>query len=188
MKAYDIRAIVKKGKIGSELEYERAQLADRKLRLLVKEDLSLKPLRKELRDLLHQYQETHWRDEASISDQQVEENDLAEKQVDAERQFLDRRKELIINRLAELGLKQKDLGNLLNHSKSYTSELLHGIRPFSLGDLILLHKLLKIELDALIPMAVSHDTLQRLLATLEKLNLKNLRLNLNSLELIKSSE
>lgn len=43
---FDIEKIIKDGKINNELDLERAQIADRKLRLLAKEDSSFVSVRK----------------------------------------------------------------------------------------------------------------------------------------------
>ena len=140
----EIRTLVKNGALLSELDYERALLADRTLRIMVKEEPGLANLRNELRGLIVAYESLKWSDPNNISDKQLNESELAEKQISTEQQFYLWRKEIILSRLNELGLIQKDLGTLLNHSKSYTSELLNGIRAFSSNDLILIHKLLKI--------------------------------------------
>ena len=185
MKGFDVRAIIKNGKLSSELEYERAQLADRNLMLLVKEDPSMKPLRDELRALLHEYQEAHWRDDDAITDQQFEENDRAEIQAEQERQFLNRRKELVNHRLEVLGLKQKDLAALLGHNKSYTSELLNGVRSFSSNDLALLHQMLRIPLKDLFPSSVSLEVQKRIRATLPRVSNGRYGFKGKTLELIR---
>ena len=46
---FDIEKILKAGKLKNELEFERALIADRKLRVLCKENARLKPVRKQLR-------------------------------------------------------------------------------------------------------------------------------------------
>jgi hypothetical protein len=79
-------------------------------------------------------------------------------------------------------LSQNDFGALLGHHKSYTSELLNGIRPFSQRDLILIHRLLKIDLADLIFVLIPAEAQKRIelcVANLEKVKLKR-----NGLELI----
>lgn len=43
---FDISEIIKKGKIANELDFERAMIADRKLRVLSKENPAFKSVRK----------------------------------------------------------------------------------------------------------------------------------------------
>jgi len=186
MKEADIRLIVKKGELLSELDFERASIADRTLRVLSKNDPSLSGLRNELRALLVAYESLHWTDIDKISEKQIAESENAEQVVLAEQEFLKQRKEIILARLTELGLIQKDLGTLLNHSKSYTSELLNGIRAFSANDLILIHKLLKINLSDLFPTHISAQTQKRVQDSIGKISSKKIRLKAPELELINS--
>lgn len=164
----DIRALVKGGKLTNETAYQRALTADRRLRLMGGEDPALKTLRNQLRELIAAYEAQQWSDVFQISDKQIIESDEAERIADLERQFISRRKELIVSRLKKLGLKQQDLGTLLNHRKSYVSELLNGIRPFSAGDLILIHRLLRIDLKDLFLTAIPAETRKRIRMSVEK--------------------
>lgn len=184
MKESDIRTIIKKGALLSELDYERALRADRTLRTLVKDNPHLLEIRNELRNLLVTYESIHWADVNSISQKQLIQSDIAEQTIQIEEQFFKKRKELVLARLSELGLIQKDLGTLLNHSKSYTSELLNGIRAFSSNDLILIHKLLKINLNDLFPTYIPLQTQQRIEASISKISSKSVKLNTPELELV----
>ena len=49
---FDISELIENGKIQNELEFERALIADRKLRVLSKENPKLTSVRKKLRDLI----------------------------------------------------------------------------------------------------------------------------------------
>ena len=49
---FDIEKFIESGSINNELDLERAMIADRKLRLLSKDSLHFKNLRKKLRDLI----------------------------------------------------------------------------------------------------------------------------------------
>jgi hypothetical protein len=51
----------------NELEYERALIADRKLRVLSKENSRLKPVRFKLRDLIEKYEDKNWSSAIEIS-------------------------------------------------------------------------------------------------------------------------
>lgn len=179
----DIRTLVKNGALLSELDYERALVEDRALRIMIKEEPNLADLRNELRGLIVAYESRKWSDLGNISDQQLNESKLAEKQVAAEQQFFLQRKNVILSRLNELGLIQKDLGILLNHSKSYTSELLNGIRAFSSNDLILIHKLLKIELDNLFPTIIPIPIQERIKSSIYKISSKKVALKTEEFEL-----
>lgn len=185
MKLQDVFAIIQKGSLSSELEYAHAQIADRNLRLAVKEDASLQPLRLQLRAILQAYQEAKWRDEDKITDAQIAESDRAEAQAEMERQFLAQRRQVIKDRLKDLGLKQNDLGSLLGHSKSYMSELMNGVRSLSFQDSVLVHKLLGISLNDLIPTSIPAATQRRLQASMDKLRTKNIQLDAESMQLIR---
>jgi plasmid maintenance system antidote protein VapI len=148
--AYDAREIVKKGELTSELEMERAVRAKRLLRLMKNDQPGLELLIRALSDLIIDYESKHWSDVDLITDDQMRESDLAERQVDRERSFFKKRKELIVKKLKENELNQNDLSVILSHSKSYTSELLNGVRSFSLSDLVIIHKLFDIRLEDLI--------------------------------------
>lgn len=179
----DILDILKRGTLNNELDLQRALIADRKLRLLAEEDSSFKKLRSDLSELIYAYEKAHWRDENKITDEQIEESDLAEKIAEAERVFSKRRKELILSKLEALNLKQQDLCSLLDHNKSYISELLNGLRSFSTGDLVIIHRLLKIELADLIPTTIPLETQNRIRQSLANISSQQIKLNKNTLEL-----
>ena len=152
---FDIKELLKSGRIGDELEYERALIYDRKLRLLSKEKPELKRIRKKLRNLIEDYEIAQW-STGSLSEKKLRENDVANRTAERERQFLHNRKDLIREKLKSLGLNQQDLGLILGHpSKSYMSELMNGICPFTLRDLVVIHRLLKIDLSDLVPTFLS---------------------------------
>lgn len=58
---FDISEIIERGEITNELDIERALIADRKLRVLSKEDPKFKSVRKKLRNLIEQYKNKNWR-------------------------------------------------------------------------------------------------------------------------------
>jgi len=86
-----------------------------------------------------------------ITDKQIEESDIAELLVESERKFIQNRKETIKKRLKKYDMNQQDLGILLGHRKSYISELINGVSLFSLKDLVIIHRILRIKLSELIP-------------------------------------
>ncbi|GGC01862.1 helix-turn-helix transcriptional regulator [Dyadobacter sediminis] len=184
MKETDILSIIRKGEITSELDLERAVLAERSLRMLSEEQPELKPMRKELRALIIQYESAHWSDESLVTEAQVAESDAAEIQAATEFKFFRRRRALILEKLKSLGLKQNDLGILLAHSKSYTSELLNGIRAFSANDLLLIHKLLDIDMEDLFFTEIPAATLNRIQGSLQKMAERNIKLDKNGLKLV----
>jgi hypothetical protein len=63
----DISALLEAGKIQNELDFERALIADRKLRILAKEDPKYKGIRKKLRDLLQDYENKNWSANSKIT-------------------------------------------------------------------------------------------------------------------------
>lgn len=80
------------------------------------------------------------------------ESDKAERLAEFERIFIQNRKNAIKIKLKELGLNQEHLATLLGHrSKTHMSELINGIKPFTLKDLIIINRLLKINIELLIP-------------------------------------
>lgn len=178
----DISQLIKIGKIENELDFERALIADRKLRILAKENIKFKSVRKQLRDLIDQYETKNWSAESKISDKKLRESDIAELLAEKERLFVQRRKELIRKKLKSLNLTQQDLGKIIGHqSKSYMSELMNGISPFSLKDLIVVNRVLKIGLTDLIPTFLPLSDRNKIRSTIEKLDNPNLKLSLEDL-------
>ncbi|MGX5852947.1 helix-turn-helix domain-containing protein [Dyadobacter jiangsuensis] len=169
----DIRKILEAGRIETELDLERVTLAERHLMLQEKQHPELRETRITLSDLTIEYESRKWSDRSLITDTQIEESDAAEIQAEREYVFLWKRNKLILAKLQELSLKQKDLALLLNHSKSYTSELLNGIRPFSTNDLKLIHLLFEIPLTDLIITIPSQETLDRLETAIGKISSLN---------------
>lgn len=178
----DISQLIESGKIQNELDFERALIADRKLRVLAKENPKFKASRKKLRDLIEQYENQNWSADLKISDKKLRESDVAELIAEKERQFIQRRKQLIRKKLKNLNLTQQDFGKILGHSsKSYISELMNGVSPFSLKDLIVIHRLLKIDLSDLVPTFLSQSDRKKIRTTIEKLDNPKLKLSKNDL-------
>lgn len=71
-----LNKILKKGFLDSELEFQRASIVDRQLRLLIQTDSGLADGRKQLRTILKAYEDQYWVN-TEITDQQVAESDLA---------------------------------------------------------------------------------------------------------------
>ena len=175
---FDIEKIVEMGIITNELDYERALIADRKLRLLGKEDVHFKNLRKKLRGIIEKYENKEWSVVESIDDNKLLESEKAEKFAELERQFLEIRKIEIRKKLKALELTQENLASILGHkSKTHMSELMNGIKPFTLKDLIIIHQLLKIEISILIPVFLSKEEQIKINKAVEKLDkLKGVRI------------
>lgn len=169
----NIRKILDAGRIETELDHERVLLADRHLMLQEEVQPDLGPTRKAISDLIVEFEARCWSNENLVTDAQMEESEAAEIQAEREYVFLWKRNKLILAKLQERSLKQKDLALLLNHSKSYTSELLNGIRPFSTNDLKLIHLLFQIPLTDLIITIPSQETLSRLETAIEKISSLN---------------
>lgn len=172
----DLKDILKRGKISDELDLERALILDRKLRLMVKEHPELADERKQLRQIIKNYENSNWSNSSEITDQQIKESEIAEFIVEQERIFLEKRKELIKERIAKYNLSQQDLGKILGHSKSYMSELMNGVNPFSIRDLIIIHRLFHIKLEFLIPTIISQKDRDKLKESISKLNKPKLKL------------
>ena len=172
----DIREIENLERLTSSYEFEKALLLDKKLRLLIKEQPDLKPLRKKLRRLMSEYEERVWSEPHKVSDQQISESERAERTVEAERRFLKKRKEAIRKKLKEHGMNQQDLGFLLGHSESYVSELMNGISPFTMKDLVIIHRVFRIPLNTLIPTYLQTETHDQVNESIRKLNKPELRI------------
>jgi|SRR5690606_19730409 len=178
----DITQLIEAGKIQNELDFERALIADRKLRVLSKENSKYKTLRKKLRDLIEQYENQNWSAETKISDKKLRESDVAELIAEKERLFIQRRKELIRKKLKTLNLTQQDFGKILGHNnKSYISELMNGVSPFSLKDMIVINRLLKIGLTDLVPTFLPQSDREKIRTTIEKLDNPKLKLSKDDL-------
>jgi transcriptional regulator with XRE-family HTH domain len=184
MKTQSYIKIIQKGFISNELELEKALMFDSKLRLMAKENPELTASRNQLRTIIKEYEKENWSSESIISEKQIAESDLAELIVEREQIFLNKRKEIIKNKLTELGMNQQDLGIILGHSKSYISELMNGINPFNLKDLIVIHNLFEIKLENLIPTTIPQKESLRIKSSLLKLNRSKIKLEKLNIELV----
>ena len=175
---FNIEEILELGEIQNALDFERALIADRKLRVLSKENPKYKTLRRKLRDLIEDYESKNWSSASRITDKKLKESDLAEAIAEKERQFIEIRKELIKSKLKRLNVTQQDFGKILGHkSKSYMSELMNGINPFSLRDLIIINRLLKIDLTDLVPTFLPQTDRNKIKSSIEKLENPKLKLS-----------
>ena len=177
-KKLDIEKIIGNGEIKTELELERASIAERKLRVLSKKDASLKTKRKKLRTLIEKYESKHWKNANSISENKIKSSINAESIANSEFDFISKRKKLIKSKLKSLGINQQEFGKILGHdSKSYMSELMNGISPFSLKDLIIISKLLRINLSKLIPTQIDEIEKTKIEQKIKSLGNSKIRLN-----------
>ena len=182
---FDIEKLVEIGAITSELDYERALIADRKLRLLVKENVQFKILRKKLRDLIEKYETAEWRNAEEISDEKLLESEKSERIAEAERVFIENRKQEIRTKLKQFDLSQEDLAALLGHrSKTHMSELMNGIKPFTLRDLIIINRLLKVAITKLVPVYLSKEDQVRLNEVIRQLGKPKVKLTSDDLVLV----
>ena len=169
----DIKNVLRKGFISDEIEFERVLILYRKLRLVKENRPELAESYNQLRVLIQNYEEEHWNNETEITEDRINESDTAEFLAEQERLFLQHRKELIKTKLKTFDLNQQDLGVLLGHTKSYISELINGIHPFSNKDLIIIHRIFGIKLEALIPTMIPPMEQNRLKDSLAKINKPN---------------
>ncbi|MDX6191095.1 helix-turn-helix transcriptional regulator [Flavobacterium sp. Fl-318] len=183
MKAnFDIESIIDSGFISNELDYERALIADRKLRLLAKESIHFKNLRSKLRDLIAKYESSEWSDVNLIDESKLLEVEKFEQIAELERVFIENRKQSIRKKLKELDLTQENLATLLGHkSKTHMSELVNGIKPFTLKDLVIINRILKIDVSLLIPLFLSNEEQLRVKEAVKKLDKPKVKLNVEDL-------
>lgn len=181
---FNIENIIKKGSITNELDYDRALIADRKLRLLAKEDPHYKAMRSKLRDIIERYESAEWSDVDKIDDKKLVESDKSEQIAEQERLFYENRKNAIRKKMKEADLTQENLASILGHkSKTHISELMNGIKPFTLRDLIIINRLFNIDMDILIPRFLSTKDQVEVKEALEKLDKPGVRLSCDSLVL-----
>ena len=183
MERLEIDNILKLDKLNSELEYEKAISIYGRLRWMVKEDNSLVPVKQHLRILIKQYEGTHWKDETKISAEQIKESDIAEKIISSENEFIQKRKELIREKLKENGITQQDLAKILGHRPNYMSELMNGVRPFSRDDIIVLHRLFDLDLKDLVPPFLKTEVTNHIKQTLNELKNKKTKIKLRLMDL-----
>lgn len=172
----DIREIVNIQQLDDEYDLQKALLLDRKLRLMVKENVELKPIHDKLFQLIQDYEQRNWSDSENISEKQFDEAETAEQLVEIERKFIAQRKEAIRKKLKSYDMNQTDLAILLGHKKSYMSELINGVSQFSMKDLVIIHRVLRIDLVKLIPTYLQNNTRERVKQSISQLNKPKLRL------------
>lgn len=172
----NIREIENIHKLENEYDFQKALLFDKKLRLMIEDDSSLKPIQEKLFNLIHEYETKNWSNSESITDKQIEEAENAELLVEIERKFIWERKNIIRKRLKSYDMTQQDLGVLLGHKKSYMSELINGVSQLSMKDLVIIHRLLKIELSKLIPTYLQNETRDKVNKSIRQLNKPKLKL------------
>lgn len=181
---FDIDKIIEKGAITNELDYDRALIADRRLRLLAKENIHFKKLRSKLRDIIAEYENREWNDVENIDENKIEESGKSEQVAELERLFIENRKQKIRTKIKELDLTQENLGSILGHrSKTHMSELMNGIKPFTLKDLIIINRLLRIEITFLIPKFLSQEDQIRVKEAVIKLDKPKIKLSSDDLVL-----
>ncbi len=173
---FDIKEIERMERIENEYDLQKASLLERKLRLMIKESADLKPIREKLRDLIKNYEDNEWSDFENISDSKIEESDKAWEIINAEQKFIKKRKVAIRKKLKEYDMTQQDLGIILEHPKSYMSELMNGVSQFTLKDLVIIHRVFGIKLNTLIPTHLQSETRDKVKESIQKLNKPKLRL------------
>jgi transcriptional regulator with XRE-family HTH domain len=181
---FNINTVLERGLIINELELEHASLAERQLKLLSTKNPEVKNKLSQIIELIDDYEAKHWTDRGQITDSQIEESDKAELIVQQRFEFIENRKKLIRSKLKKIGLNQQEFGKVLGHdSKSYISELMNGIIPFSLKDLVVISKLLKINLNKLIPTQIAEEEKIKIEKTIKMLGKPNLKLDKNEFAL-----
>ena len=183
MDKFAINNVSKIKSLDNELEFEKASSLFLQLRVLEKEDKAYSSIRDHLAKLIEDYEGEKWKDEESISDEQIQESDLAETLINAETEFYQRRKELIKTKLKQSGLNQSDLAKILGHRKGYMSELINGLRPFSKEDIIIINRLFKIKLEDLIPTFIKQEKAKHIKQTLNSISKSKIKLTKTDFDL-----
>lgn len=177
----DINEVKSIKRLESEYDLQKASMLERRLRLMIDENPDLKPIRKKLRDLIKEYEDKEWSDLENVSDSKIEESDKAEDIVSLEQEFINKRKESIRKKLREFDMTQQELGVLLGHPKSYMSELINGVSQFTMKDLVIIHRILGISLNTLIPTFLPAETSEKVKESIRRLNNPKLRLKKKAL-------
>ncbi len=172
----DIKDVENINKLENEYDLQKASLLERKLRLMINENPDLKPVRDKLRDLIKRYEDEEWSDFNDISGSTYIESDKAEDIINSKQRFIKKRKEAIRKKLKEYDMNQQDLGLILEHPKSYMSELMNGVSQFTLKDLVIIHRVLGINLTILIPTYLQSETRDKIRKSIKSLNKPNLGL------------
>ena len=103
--------------------------------------------------------------------------------VSSESEFIQKRKELIREKLKENGITQQDLAKILGHRPNYMSELMNGVRPFSRDDIIVLHRLFDLDLKDLVPPFLKTEVTNHIKQTLNELKNKKTKIKLRLMDL-----
>ncbi|MEA3504369.1 MAG: helix-turn-helix transcriptional regulator [Bacteroidota bacterium] len=164
-------------RLENEYDLQKASLLERRLRLITDENHDLMPIRKKLRTLIVEYESREWSDFENISEFQIDESEKAEVIINYEQRFISKRKESIRKKLKEFDMTQQDLGVLLEHPKSYMSELINGVSQFTMKDLVIIHRIFGLNLKTLIPTYLQSETRKQVNISIQKLNKPKLRLS-----------
>lgn len=184
MDKFDIDNILQIVELSNEFEFEKANSLQLRLRWMINDDSSLKPIREHLKVLVKEYEKKNWSSIDHISDEQIAQSDKAEVLVTSENRFIRERKELIKSKLKTYGLTQSDLAKILGHRDNYMSELINGVRPFSKDDIVIIHRLLKIKLDLLISPFIKEEIAKHVRLTIQNLNKPKIKLSKRDLEFV----
>ena len=88
-------------------------------------------------------------------------------------------------RLKDYGLKQQDLMVLLGHrSKTHMAELMNGICPFTLNDLVIINRLFKIELSDLVPTTIPQNQRVRIRKSIQEIGSPKIKLTTQDFDII----
>jgi hypothetical protein len=163
VEAFNVEKLIKKGSISSELEYERALEASKSLRLLGKDNSKYVLIRKKVLGIIEDFERREWKNIENVTELKIKESDDAEAYLAQERAFIIQRQKKITQRLKAMNMTQGDLTTILGHkSKTYISELMNGLSPFTLHDLVILHHFLSIEMKDLVPTYLNLQDRERL--------------------------
>lgn len=155
--------------LSNELQYEKAITLYLQLRKNENGNQKYARIRNHLRNLIIDYEKRHWSNESQHTEDQILENDTAERLVRAENEFHQKRKEIIQEKLKSEGMNQTSLAIILGHRKSYMSELINGWRPFSKDDIIVISRLFGIKLEDLIPPFIKEEKATQIRETLKSM-------------------
>lgn len=173
---FNLEDIIKRGKINSEIEFQRLKPFYFRLK---EKDKKLK-----LSKIIAKWEEEHWSNEDEISDDDVRVSDYAQLIAEKESLFVVQRKRLIKEKLKQLGIKQTVLQRLLGlKSETHMSEIINGHAPFTLNHVVIINRLLKIPMSKLIFGYVEEKDVVRIKRVTSEENIK-IKLKKDVLELV----
>lgn len=135
----------------SELDYQRAFILLKKIRLLKSEYIELEQKYCKIKKLIKDYEDNNWSHKEIHDEKKLTESDRAEEIAEQEYVYCKKRKDLLLSKIQELDLSINDFSELLNISVLDLNLKLDGVLRFEIEEIIIINKFLKVGYDHLLP-------------------------------------